>query len=311
MKAESKTYGLPFKGSKYSHAKELFDHMPHGGRLVDLFCGGCSMTDYAMEHKLYDSYLVNDKDTMLTQAYIAALNGELVPQDMRWISRDYFYSHPDDPYSHICYSFCNRLVSYIYGHETEAAIKAVHYCVCYDDFSLIKDIISSEALSYVKEYITADNFHDRRLQLVTALRALNKNNVDIGSLHRKRSGQHNVAEHLRYIRRALAVAKPYDNLTTSNISYEQYEHQEGDVVYCDPPYAETEGYKRTGGFDTDKFWQWTRTRAYPVYVSEFQAPDDFVAVWGKIRINHLSHLTADRDHQQYVVEKLFIHERFL
>jgi site-specific DNA-adenine methylase len=311
MKADSKYYGLPFKGSKTRYAKELFDLMPHGGRLVDLFCGGCSMTDYAMKNKLYDSYLANDKDTMVTKAYIEALNGELVPPDMRFISKDDFHSHPEDPYSHICYSFNCRLVSYMYGTEAEVAMKAAHYVACYDDYSLIKAVINSEALLYLKEHIAADDFYTRRLQLTTALRELTKNGVDIGSMYMEPAKKSNIARHLCKVNQVLSVAKSYDNLTTSNISYEQYEHHDGDVVYCDPPYTGTDEYRRTGVFDTEKFWQWARTREYPVYVSEFKAPDDFVSIWKKERLNTFSRPTAERNCQQRVVENLFIHERFL
>ena len=67
-------------------------------------------------------------------------------------------------------------------------------------------------------------------------------------------------------------------------SYADYEHRDGDVVYCDIPYASaTEGYrfmKRSGlTFDHAAFWEWARTREYPVYVSESTAPDDFAPIW--------------------------------
>lgn len=308
---KTKYYGLPYKGSKQAHAKALFDVMPHEGRFVDLCCGGCSMTDYAMKNKLYDSYLANDKNAMVTKAYVDALNGRLIPPGIPFISKEYFHSHPEDAYSRLCYSFCSRLQSYLYGPESERAMKSAHYVICYGDYSLIKDIVSDEASQYIEANVTAKNFSTRRLQFTSAMKQLNRNGVDIGSLYRQTASQHTIAKHLCYVDRILHIAKPYDNLTTSNLSYEQYEHKEGDVVYCDPPYAGTDGYKQAGDFDTDKFWQWVRTREYPVYVSEFKAPEDFVAIWEKRRPNPLSRPTAEREGQQYVVEKLFIHERFL
>ena len=46
-------------------------------------------------------------------------------------------------------------------------------------------------------------------------------------------------------------------------NYADYERKEGDVVYCDPPYANTELYGCNGkGFDTYAFWEWVRTRDY-------------------------------------------------
>lgn len=68
------------------------------------------------------------------------------------------------------------------------------------------------------------------------------------------------------------------------MNYANYEHQEGDVVYCDPPYANTDARGCNGkGFDTDAFWKWVRTRDFPIYVSEYIAPDDFVSIWSKKR----------------------------
>jgi site-specific DNA-adenine methylase len=48
------------------------------------------------------------------------------------------------------------------------------------------------------------------------------------------------------------------------------------VVYCDPPYANTEGYSAVGAFDGAAFWGWCRMQARRgrvVYVSEYVAPD--------------------------------------
>ena len=53
----------------------------------------------------------------------------------------------------------------------------------------------------------------------------------------------------------------------------------GSVIYCDPPYQKTTGY--VDNFDHDQFWEWVRgqSRNCHVFVSEYQAPDDFECVW--------------------------------
>lgn len=54
------------------------------------------------------------------------------------------------------------------------------------------------------------------------------------------------------------------------------------IIYCDPPYMGTTGY--SDGINHDEFWQWCRERVYDghkVYVSEYQAPDDFITIWEK------------------------------
>jgi site-specific DNA-adenine methylase len=95
-------------------------------------------------------------------------------------------------------------------------------------------------------------------------------------------------------------------------SYADYEHRDGDVVYCDIPYASaTEGYrfmKRSGlAFDHAAFWEWARTREYPVYVSESTAPDDFAPIWERQKRSIMKmHDCEYRTRRECV----FVHERF-
>lgn len=54
------------------------------------------------------------------------------------------------------------------------------------------------------------------------------------------------------------------------------------IIYCDPPYVGTTGY--SDSINHDEFWQWCRERVYDghkVYISEYQAPDDFITIWEK------------------------------
>lgn len=55
----------------------------------------------------------------------------------------------------------------------------------------------------------------------------------------------------------------------------------GDVIYCDPPYLGTTKPGARGEFSHPEFWSWVRSQRAPVYVSEYQAPEDFKAVWEK------------------------------
>lgn len=58
-------------------------------------------------------------------------------------------------------------------------------------------------------------------------------------------------------------------------------------------------------FDHEAFWQWTRDRideGHLVYVSEYEAPGDFVSVWEKEVNNTLAKNTGAKKG----VEKLFV-----
>lgn len=89
-------------------------------------------------------------------------------------------------------------------------------------------------------------------------------------------------------------------------SYENLDF-ESCLIYCDPPYQDTSGYK-TGDFDHDKFFDWCRNQAKKnlVFVSEYSAPHDFKEVWrGEIKTNFAS-TRAKATHN--AIEKLFLVE---
>ena len=94
-------------------------------------------------------------------------------------------------------------------------------------------------------------------------------------------------------------------IVASADDYCNYVYQDDDVVYCDPPYANTSKY--TVDFDNEGFWQWCRTRNFPVYISEYRAPEDFISVWSKEkrRLFSSSNLSAN------AIEHLFLHKKWI
>ena len=94
----------------------------------------------------------------------------------------------------------------------------------------------------------------------------------------------------------------------NQMDYRDYQHEEGDVVYCDPPYDSVKNNYRIK-FDNAAFWEWVRTRDFPVYVSEYKAPDDFVSIWSKKRCG----LQDGRGNAKNTthIEHLFVHQKWL
>lgn len=87
-------------------------------------------------------------------------------------------------------------------------------------------------------------------------------------------------------------------------SFDEWEVDASDVVYCDPPYAGVCGYS-TGPFDNARFWEvateWS-LRGADVFVSEYQAPTTWTAIWEK---PHVVSLGGNRPRP---VERLFVHD---
>lgn len=73
------------------------------------------------------------------------------------------------------------------------------------------------------------------------------------------------------------------------------------LIYCDPPYEGTTKYK--DDFNHKEFWQWCRDKAnegHTVFVSEYNAPEDFECVWQLEVSTTISKQEGKKD-----VEKLF------
>ena len=343
-----KSWGLPYVGSKNLIAKSIVNALPKGERLVDLFAGGCAITDYALKNtNKFSRFLVNDLNGWSPQTYVKALAGGFNEED-RWISRqDFFRLKDTDMYVNLCFSFGNNCKTYMYNPELEPYKRALHHIIFWENYAPMEDLCP-QVVDIIKEYCKDKDRKGRRLASGRAIadhvkqkgsveywqsnpmfRAVkvkwsperrglkgsslaNNTLKDIApqpmlvSLERLQSLQSlQSLESLERLERLESIGHNQDMLIeTYNISYADYEYRDGDVVYCDPPYKNTQEYGIQ--FDGDAFWEWARTRNYPVYVSEYQAPEDFVSIWSKEKRVLLSSesLTAPR------VEHLFVHKMF-
>lgn len=89
-----------------------------------------------------------------------------------------------------------------------------------------------------------------------------------------------------------------------NKSYIDLEIPVNSIIYCDPPYKGVTGYKDK--FDHEVFWEWCRKMSksgHKVFISEYNAPEDFKCVWSK---EICSSLTKDTGSKKGI-EKLFIY----
>ena len=83
--------------------------------------------------------------------------------------------------------------------------------------------------------------------------------------------------------------------------YNKYDCLENCVIYCDPPYFNTTGYKNK--FDSLQFYDWVRDVSLKntVIVSEYQMPDDFRCIWERDIVVNL-----DASNNKPRTEKLFV-----
>ena len=109
-----------------------------------------------------------------------------------------------------------------------------------------------------------------------------KSNTKIGTV------RDYIAESIRNIQKQIPSLKDVDFRCND---YRELEIPNNSIVYCDIPYEGTKQYSTSKGFNHSQFWDWVREKSkqgHKVYVSEYNAPGDFVCVWEKKAKSSLS-----------------------
>ena len=123
-----------------------------------------------------------------------------------------------------------------------------------------------------------------------------------GGYRRDFKGQEHAPDSWRHHKASsLNQSQKLKNVKFTSCSYENLEIPKNSVIYCDPPYKGTTGY--LSKINHANFWQWVRDRVaegHTVFVSEYEAPEDFKTIWCRSLRNELSESKAK--------ECLFVHE---
>ena len=299
-------YGLPYKGSKSRIAQEVLEHLPPAGTLYDLFAGGCAITHAAMFSGKYKRVVANDVKPY-PQIFANALAGEY-RDEQRWISRDEFFA-TDDALIKLLFSFGTDCRTYIYAAgEVENYKKALHYAIVFRDYSMI------EKYGYDLSPIDSEpDVQQRRLMAYDIINAQNedehRNAGKVHLEHLERVARLQNLERVARLQNLERVARLQNlervaRLQISQKSYNEVAIEPDSIIYLDPPYAGTNGYgkKKISDFDSDALYAWIEKQTVPVYISEYEMPEDrFECIW-ETKIN--STLNADRPTES--TERLFV-----
>lgn len=107
----------------------------------------------------------------------------------------------------------------------------------------------------------------------------NKNEIEKRRKIKTKNNKMNIAPRLDRLQ-SLECFKDFKDLEITNKDYREYQHKNGDVVYCDIPYEATEGYKAE--FQVEEFYNWADSRDYPVYFSSYPIKDKrFKLLWAR------------------------------
>ena len=302
-------YGLPYKGSKNKLAERIVDFLPKRDHLIDLFCGGCAVSHAALLTDKFPHIHINDENWMCPQLFLDALAGKY-KDECRWVSREEFHRlKTTDPYVAMVWSFGNNMRDYLYSADIEPLKRAIHYAMFFRDYQpadeLGFDLRFLDGITDIHDkYIKVKDFfrntqHPRcqhfeggvRLRQIGERRAYNRHPcaLKVGGGTSTIADRQNCKilkpetelHRLQYMERNRSMQfQPStitpDRITSSVLDYEQVYIPDDSVIYCDPPYAGTDAYKRDKGnqFDYPRFYDWCCRQAQPVFISSYHMPAD-------------------------------------
>lgn len=277
------SYGMSYMGSKSRVAKWIIDNLPPAKHFYDLFGGGGAITHCALLSGKYEHVHYNELNPLIVKAFTMAVNGEF-KNEKRWISREDFNKLKDtDPYVALCFSFGNNCKGYCYSRKIELLKKAVHYAICFDDFSFLKEL-----------NIHIDENLNGRLNICKAIKEFLKlNRLEMQNLES--------LERLQSLER-LDRLQNLDILTdvkVTNLDYREVEIEKDSIIYCDIPYKNCAKYVNND-FNHDDFYDWAR-KQNNIFISEYSMPDDFKIVGERNIKSILSATSKDKS----VTETLF------
>ena len=264
-----KSYGICYMGSKNALAERIVALLPSASHLIDVFAGGCAITHCAMKSGKWQHVHANDLNEMIVGAFLRAINGEFIGE-RRWVSHEEFNRVRDtDAYASICFCFGGNLRSYAYSPANENLKRAFHFAIFFGDPAPFLTLTGIDLTPVL-------NISDLRERYLTAKHLSKENGKRIDLEHFERLNR------INFLATAFSEEEKH-RLTIGSVDFAEADIPSDSVIYCDPPYRETEGYRKGKDFNHDRFFEWALRQTVPVYVSEYAMPEDFVDVssWQK------------------------------
>ena len=221
------------------------------------FAGGCAVTHAAILSGKYKKFIINDI-TDSAKVFVDAINGKFKNEN-RWISRsDFLELKDEDAYVRLCFSFGNDQKTYCYSREIEPYKRAFHYAVMFNDFKPFENLGIKLNISK-----TFNSDYERRIHIKRHLIAIRKD---------KHAGYLQSLERLERLQR-LQSLQSLERLHPLQLDYRDVPIPKNDyIVYCDPPYVNTNAY--LSSFNHDEFYKWALS-IKNLFISEYEMPEPF------------------------------------
>lgn len=285
-------WGIPYMGSKSDIISSLALNFPKAENFYDLFGGGACVSHYLLAEKpnWYKNFFYNEIEQTTVQLIQDVLDGKYKDFKPPWVSREEFFAKKDtDAYTRLIWSFGNNQRCYIFGQDIELYKKSLHQAVVFDEF----DDTARQVTKLNRWPKNIDTIKQRRLYISQRIKFDMPHSTPTELLQLQQ------LQHLQRLERLERLEQLERKLTTTALDYREVTIKPDSVVYCDIPYKGTASYVST--FNHSEFYEWARTRDFPVFISEYQMPDDFKAVYTIKKKTKLSGkgMTAHHDEKLY------------
>lgn len=296
--------GINYIGSKQYIAPDIASFLIKENKrtLVELFCGGCSITDYCVANNLFDNYIVNDRTEigLIYKQLTESTDKEIFDKYSRIITREEFDTAPK--LFKMMWSYQNLEKSYIYSRKLEKyMLKLIDHI--YNNTPFLNLPIGD---NFIETYHLCDRELRRRIvnrEMDDLLVELGKTNyiekLNKGDLRSKNYTFITEPKPVQFLIKLLKLRRT-DKITAYQRDYKDVPIPDA-VIYLDPPYKNTRGYF----FDVDDgFYNYCveLSKKHPVYVSEIEINHpNFHLVWEKTIRNCAVNYMKKRTERLYKV----------
>ena len=270
-------------GSKSGIAEEIIKRLPNADHFYDLFGGGFSITHamLARRPKDFKKFHFNEIRPGICELIQSAIRGEYSYNNFKpsFVDRETFFLRKDqDPYIKLCWSFGNQGATYMFSKEIEPYKKSMHNAIVLNEFDqLACQVFGMSAFS------SGYSIKTKRFFLRNKIEHFRKTKIPDFLVPFLKSEQSKMLERLQQLER----------LTFTNLSYDKVKIESNSIIYCDPPYANTEKYDHE--INHKQFLDWANSQASPVFISEYQINDSrFVPIFKIEKLNRMNALNRTK-----------------
>lgn len=295
---EKQMKGLPYRGSKKQIAKYIVPYLQAENRptLIEPFAGGCSITDYCVANNIFQHYIINDYSNiaLLYKEITGMTEADRLAKYGDWLTKEQF-QNTDNTILKTIWSYNSNAKTYMFGKDWVEYHHALWENTIYNNpkpfynltgielpagttpyerrrkaFCLIVDLIMNNQVDSLLDIVNKKEYYKERFELIRQGK-------------KQKSGTEFIAENkvAACVDRILGIEHT-DKVEAYQGDYRQLVIPDNVVIYCDPPYSNTDNSQYKGSINPNQFIEWAieQSKRNPVYVSEIEITNPhFHQVW--------------------------------